>query len=261
MSVRVANRSDWPTRFLEVIAKWVAKRERLGVDDDYEFVVRGTCDSTYCFGRAISDGQKIDFPRRFQPDDGRWPMTIRDRRYRWAQEETYRSRVELLVSLMAHEAHHAAAGHPDNFRKNGRVNRASMEFRCNQAGMAAVEAFRAEWPALRKKIKRGLRRERRQRAAALTDCSVSVADPSRVKRKLAEWRRRHAIAETTLGVYEERLAQEQAERVDSLPGLTEVYLRNKVERWRRRASQARARSKRYWLKARGCEHRLAAASA
>ena len=91
-------------------------------------------------------------------------MIRKDLRFKWSTEEVYRSRLEFLVGIMAHEARHATLGSADAFRRNGRIDRAAMEFWCNQAAIEAVRAFREEWAMLKTRIRLSLRAARPERS-------------------------------------------------------------------------------------------------
>ncbi|MBP7936867.1 MAG: hypothetical protein KA354_19675 [Phycisphaerae bacterium] len=164
MSIRIVNRSQWPTPALRVLARWVAGREGLGKNWEYEFVFKSTCRRRSFRGTGGRNGQEVSLSRRYQPHEG-WPLLTKDHRFKGAMEEIYRSRLDVLVGLMAHEAHHATDGHPDHFSHGGRIERAAMEFRCNQVAQEAVTAFRVEWLGLRGRIKRAMQAERDRKQA------------------------------------------------------------------------------------------------
>ena len=125
MKIRITNRSKWPTPFLRVLARWIAKREGLGCDTPYTFVFRSSKNHRGWRGLGGAHYQVITLHRHFQPRKA-WPMTVKDHRFKWSTAEVYNSRLEVLVGLMAHEAHHATGGQPSRFYKNGRIDNAAM---------------------------------------------------------------------------------------------------------------------------------------
>lgn len=183
--LEITNRSRWPDGALRVIAQWVCKRSGLGTDRIYRLVFRNTTRNTYG-GLGGRHEQSVTLHRRYCPPGGQWPYETKDTRFKWSQKEIFRSRLELLVFLVAHEAHHGTNdGHPFNNRRNGRVRAASMEYRCNQAGLEAVRDFHDEWPRLFGEIKREMRKDRERRAKA------KAATPRRrlayARRMLQNW--------------------------------------------------------------------------
>jgi hypothetical protein len=142
----------------------------------------------------------------------------KDHRFKWSTEEVYRSRLEFLVGIMAHEARHATLGSADAFRRNGRIDRAAMEFRCNQAAIEAVRAFREEWAMLKTRIRLSLRAARRK-------------EQVRMERKVLR-------------------------RTD--PGPKLVHAQVMLDRWQARLKMATAKVKRYRQKVRYYEGRAAA---
>ena len=164
--LEITNRSRWPDGALRVIAKWVCKRSGLGTDRIYYLTFRHTNCNTWG-GLGYRNKQTVTLHRRYQPPDGKWPYETKDKRFKWSQKEVFHSRLELLVFLVAHEAHHGTDdGHPFHNRRNGRERTASMEHRCNRAGLEAVRDFHDEWPRLFGEIKREMRKDRERRTKA-----------------------------------------------------------------------------------------------
>jgi len=135
MAFRVINHSGWPTRALKTLGFWVVSREWLGLHCDYHLILKNTHRRSWFHGSGNAESQTISLHRRFQPPDGKWPLMKKDRRFKWSTRHVLRSRLELLIYIMAHEAHHARGGSPSHFMKSGRLDRASMEYRCNAAAM------------------------------------------------------------------------------------------------------------------------------
>lgn len=163
----ITNRSQWPDGALRVIARWVCKRSGVGTDRLYCLTFRHTnCNTWGGFGSR--NQQAVTLHRRYLPPGGKWPYETKDKRFKWSQKEVYQSRLELLVFLIAHEAHHGTDdGHPfNNYGPNRRLRAASMEYRCNRAGLEAVRDFHDEWPKLFGEIKREMRKDRERRTKA-----------------------------------------------------------------------------------------------
>ena len=182
--VKVENRSEWATPALEVICPWIAKEA--GITWDYHFLIRD-CKSHSWGGRGGRRSQRLWLDRHYRrtgitwsgPGKRRlfkignatkplWPMDCKDHRFKWSENHVLRTRLELLVYLLAHEAAHATTGHPDKYVEHRadpqdvrdgldatRVDRAGMEYHCNAKGYRIMEKFRAEWPRLRPPDLRG----------------------------------------------------------------------------------------------------------
>lgn len=138
----------------------------------------------------------------------KWPYIIKDHRFKWSRPEEYRNRLELLVMLIAHEAHHATAGHPAIFTTGNRTNVASMEFRCNDAGAKAVAAFRADWPMMRDAIRAAMLDERiKGKAMKMNRERSKGPDVKREKAEaaLAVWQRKLKLAALKVRKYRRRV--------------------------------------------------------
>lgn len=224
MGLKIINRSTWPSAAINVIVRWVCRRERLGTaEHPYEVLIRNTKKNTWG-GRGSRSCQRIWLHRRYQPRDG-WPYQVKDPRFKQAPTYSYRSRLELLVMLLAHEAHHAVEGHPDGYRKKGqhgyRIDREAMEYDCNLAGHRAVEAFRQEWPQIRTKIMAAMREERRRTRAEREKRLQRRCDPGpkilAAEAMLDKWRRKLKLAQTKVKKYQRKLAYHKS-RLAALDG-------------------------------------------
>jgi len=222
MKTCIINRSAWPTPALKVLCGWLLTNAAFDSGQvPYTFVFRSTRTIHTWRGRGSSHGQTITLSRRFQPREG-WPWRLRDHRFKWACEEVYRSRLEVLVGLMGHELEHAMEGRPQRFLTNGRIDRARMEFHCNQAGQRAVEALRRDWPVLRTRIKRALHDERRHRSAAKLASHARCHDPERklvhAQQKLKQWGARLKLAQTKVRRYRRQVAYYERRAAAKGPG-------------------------------------------
>ncbi len=209
MSIQIINRSQWPTPALKVLAQWVASRAGIEKDRPYELTFRSTDRTDWYHGTGNRYRQAVYLNRRFQPASGSWPMTRTDHRFKWATEELYQSRLELLVGLIAHETHHAMGGHPDHFRKGMRTDKAAMEFRCNRIAQETVAAFRVEWPCLRAKIKRAMRTDRDRRKARIEKLRARRADPRpklvSARTMYKKWQGKAKLAATKMKKYRRQI--------------------------------------------------------
>ena len=198
MRITITNRSRWPTAALEVLCAWVARREK--ITWPYAFTFRSAGPRTSWNGRGCRDWQSVKLFRREAPKLG-WPYTRVDHRFKGAFPEEYGSRLELLVSLIAHEAHHATDGNRGEYRDplTGRVDNVAMELSCNRAGLDAVDALRREWPRLRGQIVARMRRARRGQGRAVTP--TGAARLEHALRLLTLWQRREKFAANKVKKY------------------------------------------------------------
>lgn len=277
-ALTIENRSDWPTPALEVLIRWVCKREGLGTaGHPYRVLVRACTRNTWG-GRGGSNFQRVWLDRHYRRISGRskatleglnilrksarkhlagelrknrlngdarytdrvdtledriksinemirfgdyadsrkprvngnplWPFTHADPRFKWSKPETYRSRLELLVALIAHEAHHATLGHPDRYRTGNavkKIDRASMEFRCNRAMGEAAAALHNEWPELRKAIYAAMRKARANKVTAQVRKTDPTPKLAKAQDALAEWQRKAKLAATKIRKYRLRV--------------------------------------------------------
>lgn len=204
--MKIENRSKWPTPALRVLCKWIAKREQL--PKHYAFLFRATNDRHSWRGVGWWSRQTVKLSRRHF---GPYPYTKKDHRFKWSVPFQLLSRVETLVYLIAHEAHHSTKGHPSKFETTGgRTDRAGMEFRCNTAGFEAVKALRLEWPTLRTKIYTAMRRERDRLKASKQRKEVKRSDPTpkliHAREAMATWQRKAKLAATKIKKYRRKVA-------------------------------------------------------
>lgn len=173
--LEVVNRSTWPSAAVRVLAEWVCGREGIGTPrHPYRVIVRGTKLRTLQ-GTGTREWQNIRIHRRYNPAGG-WPRRWRDWRFSFAEEEIYYNRIECLVALMAHEAHHATDGHPSKWvDARGRVRRAEMEFECNRRAQQAAVDLRGQWEELKERIVEEMRLERQARRRRRVRMRLAVA--------------------------------------------------------------------------------------
>jgi hypothetical protein len=205
--MKIENRSKWPTPALRVLCKWIVKREP-DLPDHYAFLFRATNDRHSWRGVGWKSRQTVRLSRRHF---GPYPYTKKDHRFKWSVPFEFRSRLETLVYLIAHEAHHSTKGHPREFEKsNGRTDRAAMEFHCNNAGFEAVKALRIEWPTLRTKIYAAMRRERDRLKTSKQHDAIRRSDPTpkllNARESLVTWRRKAKLAATKIKKYRRKVA-------------------------------------------------------
>jgi hypothetical protein len=204
----------WPRAFVELVAEWVCCRER--IDWPYVVTVTRPSKNTTYRGHGRKAEQRCFVPRRYErpgyvrdlrrayeglaitlqynPDARvtkrealdwahgrvkRWPVVSGDQRFPDIRHGVeFRSTLDILIFVMAHEAHHATGGHPSNFksdlprlptdpalrrrveRERQRDSLLRMETACNAAGLRALLDFRAEWPGIRSALRQRLARTR-----------------------------------------------------------------------------------------------------
>lgn len=152
----VFNRSNWPDYFVREVAEWV--RARVGIDWPYHFYLKRAVRPDYWRGRAYGSVEaNMSIDRRCPCRE------TKDRRFKWAPVHKFNSALDVFVYLMAHEMHHATKENKAWFKPKtpgGRRREAEAEYRTGQYAMQTVEAFRAEWPAIRGRLLKRLRAER-----------------------------------------------------------------------------------------------------
>lgn len=204
MALKIINKSQWPTPALNIIVRWVCRREKLGTKQ-HPYTVK-VSDARKCawYGDGGRYGQRIHIARRH---GNVWPQVKKDRRLKDASEHSLNSPMEILVYLLAHEAYHATGGHPGQYRKpdGGKVDKQMMEWDCNHVAMRAVESFRAEWPTIRGAIYAAMRAERNKKHAK----HERRADPSpklvAAETALEKWRRKLKLAQTKIRKYQRKV--------------------------------------------------------
>lgn len=229
--IEIINRSDWPKVPTEIIARWIVKRA--GITWNYRVILRDFGSATLWAGRGGARWQALRVHRRCTPilrigettlcsgpfeamrELGKlkgakyiWPYVLTENRFKDATASDWsfpvRSRLELLVFLMAHEACHATKGNPRNFQnERGRVDNVDMEMVCNRFGAETVEAFREAWPALLAKWRETAKRIR-----------TANAPDTKLERKLearrgllAQWQRKQKLAQTKVKKYQRAIRQ------------------------------------------------------
>lgn len=198
-TLTISNRSRWPDWAIKDIVTWVVKRA--GITWQYNVQVKHT--TLYNWkGRGGLYGQRIWLPRRFQPESG-WPLIHSEWRYKDAGcEFVLRSRLELLVYLLAHEAHHATGGNRSKFKTAlGRIDRRAMEIECNEEAAIAVQQFRIQFPDFVKRWRFILKRQ-----AVAESPTVKIAQKrSHIARKIEQWESRAKRAANAMKKYRKQL--------------------------------------------------------
>jgi len=198
----VTNRSEWPSPAIKVLAEWIVKEA--GIAWDYSILVR-SCRSQTWGGRGGRRSQRIWFDRRYRAD---WPLHHKDHRFGWSHVQEYRTRMEVLVMLIAHEAYHATGGHPERFKSGDRINRASMEYRCNKFADETIVKLRVEWPALRCRIYKAMRLDR-QKQATVRQRKADARGPERklqlAQQNLTKWESKAKRVQTALRKYRRKV--------------------------------------------------------
>lgn len=161
----------------------------------------------------------VTMPRKLTGNKPLWPYENKDHRFKWSDTQSFRSRLELLVFLLAHEACHATTGHPNHHRLgDGRADTAGMEFHCNAKGYRIMEMFRQEWPKLRSLIYAAMRRARRQHVTEIARKVAKRSDPgpklALAEKRLKEWSRKKKLAETKIRKYRKQVRYYQKKASD-----------------------------------------------
>lgn len=221
--ITIENRSAWSTAAIRVLATWIVKRA--GITWDYSILIR-SCRNDSWHGHGWRSSQEVKLDRHYRRGRCRasgwthlrgaqlWPMKHRDHRFAWSPEYEYRSRLEVLIMLIAHEAYHATGGHPKHFtaERTGqkRFDHDSMEFGCNEFAKTTIEAFRAEWRSvLRPRIVAAMRRERQAVANEKAKAAAKRSDPApkleQARMMFATWQRKAKFAATKMKKYRTRI--------------------------------------------------------
>ncbi len=190
MRLKIINRSQWPDWAIKVLARWVCGQIK-ELPPRYTITMKQTCRKVgYLRGTGWRSGQTIRLHRRYQPYDGKWPMV---HRYPWAgktrsnfPEQVHRSRLELLVGIMAHECRHTST---------------YDEITCEHTENRVVEYFRQEWPTIRAQLKAAGREARIAKPMPdLTDKKLAAATAA-----MERWQRKAKLARTKIRKYERQV--------------------------------------------------------
>ena len=202
--ISIVNRSRWPNWFVHPMARWIA--ERAGIAWAYRLELPN---ASVWAGRGGYNGSRCRVPRKGYARDGKYPALITETRFKTLkQAHEVRSAMESWVYLVAHEMYHATGGARHKHRKGGRTNVYMMEYQCNEFANKCVEAFRAEWPALRDSMMHGLRMSRarrlrrtRRKQEQSEERGSHSFKMEHARAKLAEWEAKRARCETFISRY------------------------------------------------------------
>jgi len=222
-TVSIINKSHWPTPAVEIIARWVARAA--GITWDYT-VHLGHTNRRGWYGHGWKYRQESYMDRHYRrgkpywgsptllkhhiTSERLWPYIHKDHRFQWSEDQTFRSRLEILVYLIAHEATHATTGHPSEYRgTDGRKETASMEFHCNARGYRILEKFREAWPKIRPLIYAAMRKTHQRQTANIVKHATRRPDPAPklalAQKRIKEWTRKKKFAETKIRKYTRRI--------------------------------------------------------
>jgi hypothetical protein len=205
MKINIKNSTEWSTAALRVICRFVMDREGLGAG--YSFVFKNAKGIYRYSGNGGRHRQITRINRRFdpryllEPRGGKmFPAKIYYGDFKYSQRYEIRSRLELLVSIIAHEAHHATGGHPSKWPGDRR----GMEYACMRAADEAVKEFRKQWPKMYKRFRAVMRterdREQRQRMKIKPQRDPN-AKLQRAQENLDRWMRAHKYAANKIKKY------------------------------------------------------------
>lgn len=206
IKLTIINRSKWSDGFVNILCPWICKRA--GIDFEYEITLKSTQHKGTWNGIGARHWQTVRCHRRVVHGNG--AVTSKDSRFQWSKQYHWTGPVETLVFLLAHEAWHATGGGPWKFRnqRTGRTDCASMEYRCNKFGMEAIEAFRAEWPAMKLRVVLELRRlTMRKNVAAANKVAKRGPDAKlmQAQKNLANWQRKLKFAANKVKAHESKV--------------------------------------------------------
>jgi len=212
MSYIIINKSRWPNPFVHSVVPWILKRA--GITWSYTATIwnhknsYSGCGSTY--------GQRTHICRDFLRNRGfricrinssesaqlGFPYIWKDYRYSWAKEYDLRSRVEVFIMVVAHEAYHGVL-----FRTGKSGKRADNEFKCDDFAYNTVLAYRAaEKDPL--KVLHGLRRERQKLLKEKDRVNYRKTPEYKLEvlqDHLKEWIRSKKTAETWIKTYTRKI--------------------------------------------------------
>ena len=225
--VTVVNRSAWPDPFLRVVCQWVydvtfEHATRAGyVREGFKAVFPDTVFASphgsawlseircviYRHYRRGANHRARQGRRGLRSTPGKyWPRDWRESRFKWGGSVNLRSRVEMLVFLIAHEMRHATAENVAIRKAGGARGRSAMENDCNKCGAAVVARWRVERRAIMRRVKRAMvvardkalltaaiKRDRKTPEYKLQRASANLArweiEAKRVARFMAKYRR------------------------------------------------------------------------
>lgn len=174
----LVNNSQWPTPALEVITRWLT--QRMGITWVYTVRLSNTRHRRFAWrGRGGKYSQWCFLNRRWGKC---WPYY--NTYWKATPNVTYRfnTRFELLIFLLSHEAAHATVANPQQWiRDTG-----GMEHCADATAYVILQAFRAEWPS----IKRTIYHEMRVARAA-----KKVEAHARFKMAARTWTPKSSLAE------------------------------------------------------------------
>lgn len=153
VGIRWKNTSDYPDAWAQAAFAWLLRRAGNPRVNRVEIrrgeLIPGS-------GHAYLGGGPVFLRlRRREPRD-QW----KDHRYSWDPERRTSGPLEAFVFLAAHELHHSTAKGAEEART---LPRSRYEFRCNEAGSAAVREYRETMrPILLAEYAKSLRRDRKR---------------------------------------------------------------------------------------------------
>lgn len=179
--MRIVNKSEWPDLFVGPVLKWIW--QRLGRKDawvtTFQFTVRAPSPTRDVHGRA---GRATGFMRI-----GRRAKSFRhlqrDRRFAWAPEYPVDTAMEAFVFLAAHELRH---GHVDNHALWSTGRAQGAEHDANHWAWQTLEAWKLEWPAMRRAIMASARADRARVAERAAKAAAVKAAKNSPEAKLAK---------------------------------------------------------------------------
>lgn len=205
------NTSDFPDAWAKPTIEWLIRRANAPTNQRIE-IRRGVEISGS--GRATIGGGRIFLRIRRTSHRECW----KDHRYSWDPARPAMTPFESFVFLAAHEIHHTTSRGADQYET---MTRSSYEFRCNEAGTAAVKEFRETMrPKLLALYVKSLRREKAKERTArerLSFAKARAADPSfkveKLRERRDEWQKKADRAQRAISKLNRRISAIAAAQV------------------------------------------------
>ena len=192
MKLTIKNTTSWPDPALRVMTRWVLKRA--GIKDWYKLRVtnsrgwRGVCLGAHRCTIRLS--------RRYKPD--KWPVVHKYAGRKSFPEIVLRTRLEVLVHLLAHEIYHSAQAREVGGWK-------APEWDAENWANHTMAAFREDWAELRHHIMAEMR-EVRQRSQK-HEGSKDDRKAEHLRGLLEDWQRKAKLAGTKIKKYKVAIAR------------------------------------------------------
>lgn len=167
----IENISRWPDSFVNVIIDWVLEQAK--IDWSINVIIKNHKSWS---GNGSIYKLIIRMNRRYKP--GGFPWKHKDHRYKWSPEFEFKSRIEVFVFLLAHEAFHSVKANDGKKEK-----KCEEEFFCDDFAFRIVKKFRIEWYNLKEKIKKQFRKELNVKKREIKNLKKKTIQKEELKKK------------------------------------------------------------------------------